>query len=163
MNIHDRVDKIIAFYEGGMRCADIAAKQLIRITDVYTILRLAGFRLTKAGDLNPTVQGEIIAAYKSGMYVKEVVDKLGFSLYVVRRCLRENGVKVHLYHYPEKGMAQPHLRKRNALIINLYRGGMPIVQIGKRQEINLSSFRVRQIVRKYAPDIYRHRHPELAP
>ena len=158
MNIHDRVNRIIASYEGEMSTASIAAEHEIKKEGVRAVLGLAGVTLRRGLVMVPvdqTKQKAVANAYEDGLTLLVVMDKLKVSNGQLRHCLDMAGVEVRSPGEPRNFWA--HLRERNTQMIALYRTGLTLQQIGASQNPKISRERVRQIIMRDAPDAHQER------
>ena len=82
MDIHQRVDKIIADYQRGHLTVYIAAKHEITIPAVRGILRMAGIKLRGRAGPTPKTRLRVPAAFRlraQGKQWGEIADELGFN------------------------------------------------------------------------------------
>ena len=93
MNIHERVDRIIASYEGGATTATVAADHEISIVCVREVLRLAdvGYR---RGKISNSMCAQFRQEYEAGSTTPEIAVRHGVTAKSVGVRLRGVGVNM---------------------------------------------------------------------
>ena len=124
MDIHERVDRIIASYEGGATLAAIAANQEISKMDVSVVLRLAS--------MEP--HSQIIALYRSGRTLQGIagLQKPKISYQRVGQIIQQFAPDAHR----ERKIAR---NARNAEFRQEYEAGSSTTEIAARHGVVQSS------------------------
>lgn len=92
MNIHERIDEIIADYERGHSTHHIAAKQKITIDAVRGILRMSGVRMRGRGRVTDFMRDQFRMEYEAGATTTKIGAKYDLSQTSVYKHLCKVGV-----------------------------------------------------------------------